>query len=243
MCHVPPLVHPGDLLSSRTDTTGDGKSLWFLRWTYRWTCALEIIGGVYEADVRYQKFSSLCYPAQQAMQTKFKNCWQRRWGSVPESGAYRPVLMICFLSKQFSSKGKSLNPSTEIWKSTTLYWRDLVTVCRQKKADVRFRADSSGSEVRVFIERGNYQHEEQQGHDVDILFIFISIRNNKGHNKDMIYIDSNLLMAKQCNHGRCPVLPWTCSVWKWGQAHTSLWCPVLPWTCSVWEWGQAHTSS
>ena len=45
--------------------------------------------------------------------------------------------MICFLSKQFSSKGKSLNPSGEIWKSTRLYWRDLVTVCRQKKAEKR----------------------------------------------------------------------------------------------------------
>ena len=41
------------------------------------------------------------------------------------------------LSKQFSSKGKSLNPSGEIWKSTRLYWRDLVTVCRQKKAEKR----------------------------------------------------------------------------------------------------------
>ena len=46
-------------------------------------------------------------------------------------------------------------------------------------AIVQIRADSSGSEVRVFIERGNYQHEEQQGHDVDILFIFISIRNKE----------------------------------------------------------------
>ena len=70
------------------------------------------------------------------MQTKFKNCWQRRWGSVPESGAYRPVLMICFLSKQFSSKGKSLNPSGEIWKSTRLYWRDCLPAKKGGKASL-----------------------------------------------------------------------------------------------------------
>ena len=79
------------------------------------------------------QLSRLCKPSSKAVQ---KNCWQRRWGSVPESGAYRPVLMICFLSEQFSSKEK-IHESlwTEIWKSTTLYWQDLVTVFRQKKAE------------------------------------------------------------------------------------------------------------
>ena len=137
MCHVPPLVYPGDLLSSRTDTTGDGKSLWFLRWTYRWTCALEIIGGVYEADVRYQKFSSLCYPAQQAMQTKFRKTVDNADGGVYQNPVHiAQFWWSAFCQNSFHQKKKSMNLyEQKFGNPQRVPCPDVVTVFRQKKAE------------------------------------------------------------------------------------------------------------
>ena len=70
-------------------------------------------GGVYEADVRYQKFSRLCKPSSEAVQ---KNCWQSRWGSVPESGANHPVLWSAFVKTVFIKRKifESINRNLEI---------------------------------------------------------------------------------------------------------------------------------
>ena len=77
------------------------------------------------------QLSRLCKPSSEAVQ---KNCWPSRWGSVPESGAYRPVLMICFCQNSFHQKEnlwihqeKFGNPQDSIGG----------TVCRQKKAEKR----------------------------------------------------------------------------------------------------------
>ena len=78
------------------------------------------------------QFSRLCKPSSEAVQ---KNCWQSRWGSVPESGAYHPVLLSAFVKTVFSQRKIYEFIKRNLEPQHSKNWRDLVTVCRQKKAE------------------------------------------------------------------------------------------------------------
>ena len=75
------------------------------------------------------QLSRLCKPSSEKLLTTQMGECTRIW-------AYRPVLMICFLSKQFSSKGKSMNLyEQKFGNPQRVPCPDVVTVFRQKKAE------------------------------------------------------------------------------------------------------------
>ena len=56
-------------------------------------------------------------------------------GHVPESGAYHPVLLSAFVKTVFSQRKIYEFIKRNLEPQLSKNWRDLVTVCRQKKAE------------------------------------------------------------------------------------------------------------